>query len=152
MVSPKLVHHIEDHWQAVAGRFLRLLRNLHGLPHLSRLPESEVTETCRRLLHNLGHWLASSSEEEIAANYERVGRERCRQGMPLSEALRAVQLLREATVGYIREQGVFETSVDLYAEEELEHDLGLFFDLLIYHLARGYEHEQAEAQGVHAEA
>jgi hypothetical protein len=27
----------------------------------------------------------------------------------------------------------------LYAEEELENQLGRFFDLLVFHLARGYE-------------
>jgi hypothetical protein len=30
-------------------------------------------------------------------------------------------------------------SVGLYAEEEMEHRLGQFFDRLIIHLARGYE-------------
>lgn len=148
MVSVKLIHQIEDHWEAVSLRWIRLLRGAHGLGYLNRLPESEATETCRRLLHNLGHWLASSSQEEIAAFYEQAGRERRREGMPLSEALRAIQLNKQATVSYIRDQGAFDTSVDLYAEEELEHDLSRFFDLLMYHMARGYEQEQEK--GVHA--
>jgi len=33
-----------------------------------------------------------------------------------------------------------QTSVDVYAEEELQHQLGRFFDLMMYYLARGYEH------------
>lgn len=148
MVSTKLIHQIEDHWEAVSQRWIRLLRAAHGLQHLNRLPESEAVETCRRVLHNLGHWLASSSREEMASNYEQAGRERCRSGMPLSEALRAIQLHKQATVSYIRDQGIFDTSVDLYAGEELEHDLSVFFDLLMYHMARGYEQEQEK--GAHA--
>lgn len=147
MVSAKLVHKIEDQWEAVTTRFLRLLRGAHGLSHINRLPESEATETCRRLMHNLSHWLASSSEHELAGAYEKLGRERCRQRMPISEAIRGVQLLKEATFGYIRDQGIFETSVDIYAEEELEHELSRFFDLLMYHLARGYEQEQEREEG-----
>ncbi len=139
MVSTRLVHQIEDHWESISIRFLRLLRSAAGSQHLTHLPESDMREACRRILHNLGHWLVSSSEEEIARLYEKVGRERHAQGMPLSEALRAVQLMKDATLDYIRDEFFVETSVDVYAEEELEHQLGRFFDLLLYHLARGYE-------------
>ncbi len=139
MVSAKLVHQIEDHWEAIAARFLRRLRQQQGLPSISRMPESELTETCRKLLKRLGHWLISSSEEEIASLYEKVGHDRYVQGIPLSESIRAVQLLKEACLDYIRDEAFVQTSVDLYAEEELELQLGRFFDLLTYYLARGYE-------------
>lgn len=139
MVSAKLVHQIEDHWEAISGRFMRRLRQQHGLAHISRMPDSEITEASRRILHNLGHWLVSSSEDEIGLMYERVGRERHGQGIALSESLRFVQLMKDATLDYIRDEAFVQTSVDLYAEEELELQLGRFFDLLIYHLARGYE-------------
>ncbi len=139
MVSTRLIHQIEDHWEAISARFLRLLRATHHLQHLSHIPESEITETCRRVLHNLGHWLVSSSEEEIARLYEKQGHDRYAQGMPLSEALRAVQLMKDATLDYIRDEFMVQTSVDVFAEEELEHQLGRFFDLMLYHLVRGYE-------------
>lgn len=139
MVSAKLVHQIEDHWEAITARFLRRLRLQQGLPRISRMPESELTENCRKLLRNLGHWLVSSSEGEIAAFYEKVGHDRYAQGVPLSESIRAVQLLKEAVLDYIRDEAFVQTSVDLYAEEELELQLGRFFDLLTFYLARGYE-------------
>ncbi|MFZ5925974.1 MAG: RsbRD N-terminal domain-containing protein [Acidobacteriota bacterium] len=139
MVSAKLVHQIEDHWEAITARFLRRLRLQQSLPHISWMPESEITENCRKLLRNLGHWLVSSSEGEIAAFYEKVGRDRYAQGIPLSESIRAVQLLKEAALDYIRDEAFVQTSVDLYAEEELELQLGRFFDLLIFYLVRGYE-------------
>lgn len=139
MVSAKLVHQMEDHWEAITARFLRRLRQHSGLPHISRMPESELTETCRKLLKRLGHWLISCSEEEIASLYEKVGHDRYVQGIPLSESIRAVQLLKEACLDYIRDEAFVQTSVDLYAEEELELQLGRFFDLLIFYLARGYE-------------
>jgi hypothetical protein len=143
MLSARLVHQIEDHWEAVATRFLRLVRNCSRVPHLNRLPESEAIEICRRLLRNLGQWIDSSAEETVREQYERIGRQRCREGMPLSEAIRGVQLLKDAAVGYIRDQGLLVEGVDLYAEEELQLELSRFFDLLMFHLAQGYEQEQA---------
>ncbi len=143
MLSARLVHQIEDHWEAVAVRFLRLVRNCSRVPHLNRLPESEAIEICRRLMRNLGQWVDSSAEDVVRDQYEQIGRKRCREGMPISEAIRAVQLLKDAAIGYIRDQGLTTEGVDLYAEEELQHELSRFFDLLMFHLARGYEQEQA---------
>ena len=59
--------------------------------------------------------------------------------MPLHETVRSVQILKDQMLDFVREQGVAQSSVELYAEEELEHRAGLFFDDLIYHLVRGYE-------------
>jgi hypothetical protein len=109
------------------------------MPHFARLPESELTEVCRRVLRNLGNWLVSGSESDIAWIFERIGAERHRGGIPLSEAIRVVQLLKDATISFIQDEGPVENSVELYAEEELENQLGRFFDLLVFHLARGYE-------------
>lgn len=142
MVSAKLVHQIEDHWEAIGTRLLRLLRTTQGLRHFNRIPESEVTDICRRVLHNLGHWLASASDSEMAQTYERIGRQRFHDQIPLSETIRAVQLMREATIDYIRDESSIQTGLDLYAEEELESRLARFFDLMAYQIARGYEQAQ----------
>jgi hypothetical protein len=139
MISAKLVNRIEDHWEQVSAKFFRLMRSSQDMPHFTRLPESELTEVCRRVLRNLGNWLVSGSESDIAWLFERIGAERHRSGIPLSEAIRVVQLLKDATISFIQDEGPFENSVQLCAEEELENQLGKFFDLLVFHLARGYE-------------
>ena len=139
MISAKLVHRIEDHWEQVSARFFRLMRSSQDMPHFTRMPESELTEVCRRVLRNLGNWLVSGSESDIAWIFERIGAERHRSGIPLSEAIRGVQLLKDATIGFIQDEGPVENTVELHLEEELENQLGRFFDLLVFHLARGYE-------------
>ena len=139
MISTRLVHRIEDHWEQVSSRFCRLVRSSQDMPHFAQLPESEMTEVCRRVLRNLGNWLVSGSESDISWHFERVGAERHRSGMPLSEAIRAVQFMKDAAISFIQDEGPVENSVELYAEEELENQLGRFFDLLVFHLARGCE-------------
>ena len=145
MLSTRLVHRIEDHWEQVSARFFRLMRSSPDMPHIARLPESELTEACRRVLRNLGNWLVSGSESDIAWHFERIGAERQRNGIPLSEAIRTVQLMKDAAISFIQDEGLAENSVELYAEEELENQLGRFFDLLVFHLARGYESASATA-------
>jgi hypothetical protein len=127
MISTKLVHRIEDHWEQVSARFFRLMRSSADVPHFTRMPESELTEVCRRVLRNLGNWLVSSSESDIAWIFERIGAERRRGGIPWSEAIRVVQLLKDATISFIQDEGPVDNPVELYAEEELENQLGRFF-------------------------
>jgi hypothetical protein len=148
MIPTRLVQQIEDHWEAVHARFLRMLRAQPELVQINRLPESELQDISRRLLRNLSRYLSAGASTEISLIYERVGRENHLHGRPLSETIRGLQLLKAAAVGFVRDQGIFDTSVDLYAEEELEHALGHFFDLLIYHIALGYE-QAATLPAVH---
>ena len=143
MLSTKLVHRIEDQWEQVSGRFFRLLRSSQEVPHIAAIPESALNEMCRRILRNLGDWLVSGSESEIAWYYEKIGADRHRQGVPLSEAIRALQFMKNSTLTFIQDEIRVENTVELYAEEELEHRLGRFFDLLIFHLARGHENAVA---------
>jgi hypothetical protein len=47
--------------------------------------------------------------------------------------------MKSTVIDFIEEQGIPRDSIGLYAEEELEHRLGKFFDQLIIHLVLGYE-------------
>ena len=47
--------------------------------------------------------------------------------------------MREKTLDFVEEHIASNSSVELYAEEELDRRLGFFFDLLITHAVRGYE-------------
>lgn len=139
MVSARLVHQIETHWETVAFRLARRIRECREVPTIARRPESELQQVCQRLLSNLGHYLVAGGEVDLAERYEEVGRQRYRDHIPLHEAVRALQIMKEETEDYIRDQGFHQTSVELYAEEELEHHLGRFFDLLQFHMVKGYE-------------
>jgi hypothetical protein len=141
MVSAKLVQKIEDHWDAIAARAIRRMRACADLPHLQQMPESEVHQIGQRTLHNLSHWLTANPEKEIALRYQDIGRQRCSDGMPLHEAVRGLQLIKEAAVDYIGDQGLPANAVELVAEEELEQQLDRFFDLQVFYLVKGYEQE-----------
>ena len=145
MLSSKLIQLIEDHWDPITTRILRDIRHDHRLPHAAGLPESELRERARDILEHLGHWLSPAKEEELARRFERIGRQRFEESIPLHEVVLAYLIVKDRMLEFVRGQGIGETTVERYAEEELEHSVGRFFDSMIYHVVRGYEAALATA-------
>jgi hypothetical protein len=145
MISVKLIRQIEDHWESIAARALRRIRSCADLPQLKAMPESDLHIISQRTLQNLSHWLHNNPDKEIAARYEELGRQRFKDGMMLCEAVRGLQLVKDSTLDYINDESFTSTSMEMLAEEELELQLGRFFDLLVFHLVRGYEGEMRRA-------
>ena len=54
MLSAKLVQLIEDHWEGITNSILRQLRSDPKLAHIGLLPDSELRDTGRIMLKNLG--------------------------------------------------------------------------------------------------
>ncbi len=148
MISRTLVQMIEDNSERITDRFVKHLRADPRLVEFHTLPESELRDRAHDVLKNLGRWLVASHESEVAHRYEALGRRRYEETIPLYEVVRALHTLREDILAFVREQGVGETPMQLYAEEELEHLVGLFFDSAVYHTVHGYE--IALRQSVHA--
>jgi hypothetical protein len=138
MLSARLIHLIETHHKELADRVLRETFRRQDLPHILRLPEAELRERNRLLLEHLGEWLLGN-EEKMERLQESVGTKRFEQSVPLHESVHALCLIKNTVIEFIEEQGIPRDTVGLYAEEELEHRLGKFFDQLIIHLVRGYE-------------
>ncbi len=145
MLSTKLIQLIEDHWEGIVARVLRQIREDARLFHMRKLPDSELRLWGQNILKYLGHWLIESRDEEIAHRYESQGRLRYQEAIPLHECVCTMALLKQALLVYIRDAGVAQNIVELYAEEELELSVGRFFDSALYHMVRGYEGEMRKA-------
>jgi hypothetical protein len=149
MISAKLIQMIEEHSESITDRVLRDFRGDPRLTHLSRLPESDLRDRCQEILKRLGHWLAESDQREIGSHFEMIGRLRAQEKVPLEEVVAGLHILKARMLDSIRDQGLALTSLELYAEEELEHHIGAFFDSVVYRLVRGY---QAATELAHAVA
>lgn len=139
MLSAKLIHLIESHWDQITARVLRQIRQNPETSHMGSLSEAEQREWTEDILHNLGHWLSAEKEHEMAMRQEALGQIRFYEGVPLHEALRALSMLKRQTMDFVQEQCLAKTTLDAFAEEELERHVDSFFDVLVCHLARGYE-------------
>ncbi len=143
MLASKLIQLIEHHWDEIAHRVIRQIRREAALLELGKLPESDLRERTRDILLHLGTWLVSR-EDDVAIRYEQLGRKRFEEGVPLHEMVYALQIIKDKAIEYVRDQGFYQTSVDLYAEEELEHGVNRIFDRLVYYVVRGYERAMRE--------
>jgi hypothetical protein len=144
MLSSRLIAMVEDHWESIAARVIQQIRQDPELFHLRKMPESELRDMGREISKNLGHWL-TASEREVARRYEQIGRLRYQQLVPLHESVHALHIVKQAMLSFVRDQGLGQTTVEVYAEEELEHHVGLFFDCVVHCLVRGYEDEMRQA-------
>ena len=52
----------------------------------------------------------------------------------------AYSIIKHEMIEYARVQGLGPDTIELYAEEELEHNIGRFFDCAIYRVVRGFEY------------
>jgi len=50
-----------------------------------------------------------------------------------------LQIIRLCAIDYVRENELNDSSITLRAENELEYNIDRFFDLVIYHMVKGYE-------------
>ncbi len=141
MLSAKLIQLIEDHWQGITASIIQEMRSDPRLRHIAGLPESELRDIGRGILRNLGHWLTASRTEQqmVEEQYEGLGRVRFAEHIPLSESVRALHLVKSRVVEFERDHDFSQSSVEILATEELEHQLNEFFDNLVYHEVIGYE-------------
>ncbi len=139
MLSAKLVQLIEEHWQQISERTVARIHKDPELLHLRQLPEADLRDMGQNIVRNLGYWLVAASWQELADRWQELGHRRHEEQLPLHEFLRGLQLLKECLLEFIRDHASPEFSVDIYAEEELELQVGRFFDCLVYHMVKGYE-------------
>jgi hypothetical protein len=139
MLSGRLVHLIETNSEAIIKQVISQMRRDPELTSVSKLPDSELREYGEHLLERLGHWLSGGTENQIAEYYEGTGRLRFQEGVPLYEAVRGLFLIKNKMMDFVLNQAAVRNYMQLYAEEELEHRVDRFFDILISHLVKGYE-------------
>jgi len=150
MLSGRLIQLIEAHQEQISANVIREIRLHPDLHTLRKLSDAELRERGQQILENLGSWLAMGQEAEIVQAYEKIGKSRFEHGVPLHESVRALAIVKDKTIDFMRNQGLARTSMDLYAEEEVERTLWRFFDELTVHLVRGYE--TAWTRAAHAAA
>ena len=114
--------------------------------------ESELREWGHDLLGRLGHWLSPGAVEELELRYTGLGARLFQEDIPLTDSLRGLFLMRERILDYLEEQVASKSTMDLYAEEELDRRLARFFDRLAVYVTRGYEQALRKGRGRSATA
>jgi hypothetical protein len=145
MIHRKLVQLVHDHVERIATRAIQSIHQDECLISVRRLPEWELRDWAKLVLRSLVDWPVQADDHELSECYETLGKQRFQDSIPLHEAIRRMHHLKWAVVNWVRDQGFPQSSVDLYALEEFEHHVNLFFDHLVFYIARGYEEARQDA-------
>lgn len=150
MFSLRLIKLIETHAESLTREAVQDVQtNEHTRSH-AHIPKEELSSRVLALYRNLGNWIGDPKDDAIRHEYEEWGRIRCQQGIPTSEIVFCLILIKKHLRQYIREHGAVVFSgephvsgemlpLELYSIQELNYVVGDFFDRALYYLLRGYE-------------
>jgi hypothetical protein len=157
MIAARMVELIENHAPQLAADAVGDIITNERTRGFRVVPRHELDARVFEIFHHLGNWVGAANERTVQVEFETWGRRRFDQGIPLSEIVYAVILLKQHLSRYIRDHGLIESTfpriegdyvlpMHLHSLQELSAMVGAFFDRAIYHLARGYE-EGAKRRG-----
>jgi hypothetical protein len=147
MLAYRLVRLIETHSERLAEGLLFKLHHCDKFKEFRRVPSEEFRQRAFEIYHNLGEWLLGKQEEDIARRYMEIGQRRQAQGVPLSQLLYAIVLVRDHLWDYLKHEAGAEKPVEVFGELEMLQLLEQFFDRALYWAAVGYEQAQAARAG-----
>ena len=154
MLGARLLQLIQTHAGSLINDAVKDITTNEKTPTFRRLNPAALESRVTALYWNLGKWIGTPNADAVREEYEEMGRTRFREGVPVSELVFALLLTKKHLRRYIRDYGLAEFAGDrvvpdellpleLHSIQELNYQIGEFFDRALYHLARGYEAEAA---------
>jgi hypothetical protein len=156
MLSARLIELIQTHAASLARETAGDLLTDEHTRSYAQFSEAELHPRVLKLYSNLGSWIGNPDEGPVRKEYEELGRVGHSRGIPLSEIVYTLSIIKKHLRRYIRDHGLIAFSGDriapnemipfeLYGIQELNYLVGDFFDRALYYLTCGYE-AQANAK------
>ncbi len=156
MISAKLLELIEVHANTLARDVVQHLMTDERTRGFRAASREDLEQRIFQILHRLGDWIGGPKAERVAAEFKEWGGRRFGQGIPMSEIVYAIVILKQHLRRYIQDHGLVEASfprvesdyvlpMHLHSLQSLNATVGAFFDEALYHLARGYEEAATRA-------
>jgi len=143
MIAARLVRLIEANSEALASSLMQRLKTHRELADLSKVPAEELRQRVFEVYRNLSEWISSRSVADIERRYRAIGARRAMQGVPLSQVVYAILLVKEHLWEFLEQEGLVDRHVELFQEMELLHLVSRFFGRAVFYTALGYEQARA---------
>lgn len=152
MISAKLVEMIEIHASRLTGDVVQDLVTNERTRGFRTVRPADLERRIFEIFHHLGDWIGNPKAERVHLEFAEWGRQRFGQGIPLSEIVYAITLFKRHLRRYIRDNGLVDAAfprvesdyilpMHLHSLQDLNAQVGEFFDEALYELACGYENE-----------
>jgi hypothetical protein len=139
LLAYRLVKLIETHSDGLARTLQQKIEACDRCPAYKNLPQGELTRVVGEMYQGMGQWLMGKLEADIERRYTRIGQRRAEQGIPLSQVIWTIALVKENLWEYVQNNNLG-TPVELFGELEILQLLDQFFDRAMFYAAFGYEH------------
>ena len=150
MIAAKLVELIEIHARPLAGDVAHDLTTSPRTPGFRAVRPPDLELRIFQILTHLGNWIGDPRSQTVEAEFTDWGRRRFDQGIPLSELVSAIIILKQHLRRYVSDNGLVDASfprveqeyvlpLHLHSLQDLNIRIGQFFDEALYDLVRGYE-------------
>ena len=102
LLAYRLVKLIEEHSDGLARSLHNRYQNCEKCSAYVNVPESELIEKVYDVYRHLGEWLLGKTEADVERRYLEVGARRAAQGVPVSQVVWMICLVRENLWDYLQ--------------------------------------------------
>ena len=140
LLSQKLVDLIERNADELTRKWLENLEKHPATSTYRKLDQKKLYDYTFDIYREVGKWISKeTTKEDIARYYIPLGRFRRKEGIPLSEVVQALIIMRRLIWIKVLEEGALDTALDLHQAMNLNNRVVVFFDRAIYYTIKGYE-------------
>jgi hypothetical protein len=130
---------MEAHSEELATELLARVARSERCGAYRRVPDDDLKQCVGEVYFHLGEWLLGKRELDIEQRYRAIGRRRVLQGVPVSQVIWGIAVMKENLMEFLQRQGRVLTAGELLGELEVLQLMEQFFDRAAYYAALGYE-------------
>jgi len=139
LLAYRLVRLIETHSDGLARSLHERYCHDKRCSAYASVPDSELMAKVYEVYRHLGEWLLSKTEADVERRYLQIGAERAEQGVPASQLVWMICLVRENLWDYLQKHAELDKPAEIFGEMELLELLDQFFNRAIYYAMLGHE-------------
>lgn len=154
MISAKLIELVHLHASRLADDVAADLRRNPRTTAFRTVGHEELGHRVFQIFDHLGNWIGEPGSDAVKAEFAEWGGKRFGQGIPISQIIQAIIVIKAHLRRYIRDHGLIESAfprieadyilpMHLHSLQQLNEQVGTFFDEALYQLAQGYERSAA---------
>jgi hypothetical protein len=130
---------IEAHAEALTATLEARIESSDRCADYGRVSSDELKTLVGGIYGQLGQWLVTKTEQDIDRRYTTIGTRRAEQGVPVSQLLWCIVLVKENLWEFLKNNEDLENTSQIFGELELTQMVDQFFDRAIYYAVRGHE-------------
>src|SRR4051812_14993112 len=114
MLLTNLMLSIQTHADQLTADFLKDVESNPRTEHLAKAPHEDVVHGARSLYGHLADWLGEKHPDALEENFRARARRQRQAGIPLSEIVYAVILLKKHAWEFVKRNALVDSIGDLY--------------------------------------